>query len=70
MGTVVVKTSPKGAQVAVNNRVVDKPAPVEFYLNPGNYVIDVSMSGFKSIHRVITVEKSGKVTIEETMARD
>jgi serine/threonine protein kinase len=70
MGTVVVKTSPKGAQVAVNNRVVDKPAPVEFYLNPGNYVIDVTMSGFKSIHRVITVEKSGKVTIEETMARD
>jgi eukaryotic-like serine/threonine-protein kinase len=70
MGAVVVKTSPKGAQVAVNNRVVDKPAPVEFYLNPGNYVIDITMSGFKSIHRVITVEKSGKVTMEETMERE
>jgi len=70
MGTVVVKTSPKGAQVAVNSRIVDKPAPVEFYLNPGNYVIDITMSGFKSIHRVINVEKSGKVTMEETMERE
>ena len=70
MGTVVVKTSPKGAQVAVNNRVIDKPAPVEFYLNPGNYVIDITMSGFKTIHRVIKVEKSGKVVMEESMERE
>jgi serine/threonine protein kinase len=70
MGTVVVKTSPKGAQVAVNNRIIDKTAPVEFYLNPGNYVIDVTMSGFKAIHRVINVEKSGKVTMEETMEKE
>ena len=69
MGAVNVKTQPKGAQVAVNNRILDKPSPLQFYLNPGNYVIDITMSGYKDIHRVITVEKSGKLTLDETMDR-
>ncbi len=69
MGAVNIKTQPKGAQVAVNNRIVDKPSPVDFYLNPGTYVIDVTMSGFKPIHRVIDVEKGGKVTIDESLDR-
>lgn len=69
MGTVSVKTQPKGAQVAVNNRMVDKMSPVEFYLNPGTYVVDITLSGFKSIHKVIDVEKNGKVVIEENLDR-
>jgi hypothetical protein len=69
MGVVSVKTQPKGAQVAVNNRIVDKLSPVEFYLNPGNYVIDITMSGFKSVERVITVDKNGKVVIDESLDR-
>ena len=70
MGTVSVKTQPKGAQIAVNRRVVDKPSPVVFYLNPGNYVIDITMSGFKSVEKVITVEKNGKVAVEENLDRE
>lgn len=69
MGTVSVKTQPKGAQIAVNGRVVDKASPVVFYLNPGNYVVDITMSGFKDVERVITVDKNGKVSIEESMDR-
>jgi hypothetical protein len=70
MGTVSIKTQPKGAQVAVNSRIVDKPSPVMFYLNPGNYIIDITMSGFKDVHRVITVEKNGKVAIDESLDRE
>jgi hypothetical protein len=69
MGAVSIKTQPKGAQVAVNNRIVDKFSPVDFYLNPGTYVIDITMSGFKPVHRVIDVEKSGKVAIDENLDR-
>jgi hypothetical protein len=69
MGTVSVKTQPKGAQVAVNNRIVDKFSPVDFYLNPGTYVIDVTMSGFKPIHRIVEVQKGAKVALEETLER-
>jgi protein kinase-like protein/PEGA domain-containing protein len=70
MGAVSIKTQPKGAQIAVNNRIVDRMSPAEFYLNPGNYVVDITMTGFKSIHKVIAVEKSGKVVIEESLDRE
>ncbi len=70
MGTVSLKTQPKGAQIAVNRRVLDKVSPVEFYLNPGTYVIDVTISGYKTLHRVINVDKGGKVAIDETLERE
>jgi serine/threonine-protein kinase len=70
MGAVNIKTQPKGAQIAINNRIVEKNSPVEVYLDPGNYVVDITMSGFKGIHRVITVEKSGKVVIDESLNRE
>ena len=69
MGGVEIKTQPKGAQVAVNNRILDKYSPVEFYLDPGTYVVDVTLSGYQGIHRVITVDKGGKVVIEESLQR-
>ncbi|HSY65458.1 MAG TPA: serine/threonine-protein kinase [Terriglobales bacterium] len=70
MGTVSVKTQPKGAQVAINNRILDKFSPVELYLDPGTYVVDITLSGFKSVHRVVDVEKNGKVSIEESLNRE
>ena len=70
MGAVSVKTQPKGAQVAINNRIVDKFSPVELYLDPGTYVVDITLSGFKSVHRVINVDKNGKVSIEESLDRE
>jgi hypothetical protein len=70
MGAVSIKTQPKGAQVAINNRIVDKNSPVDLFLDPGNYVLDITLSGFKSVHRVITVEKSGKVVIDENLDRE
>jgi len=67
MGTVSVKTQPKGAQITVNSRALDKGSPFEFYLNPGTYVLDVTMPGYRGIHRVITVEEGEKVAIEEAL---
>jgi len=67
MGVVSIKTNPKGAQIAVNRRIVDKASPVDFYLNPGNYLVDITLPGYKDIHRVINVDKGGKVVIDETM---
>jgi serine/threonine-protein kinase len=70
MGTVSVKTQPKGAQIAINNRMIDKTSPVEFYLNPGTYVVDITLSGYKSAQKVINVEKGGKVAVEEILERE
>jgi hypothetical protein len=69
MGTVSIKTQPKGAQITVNRRVIDKASPVDFYLNPGAYLIDITLSGYRPLHRVINVEKGNKVTLDETLQR-
>jgi Protein kinase domain/PEGA domain len=69
MGIVSVKTQPKGAQVAVNQHMLDKDSPVEFALDPGNYEVDITLSGYSPIHKLITVDKGGKAVIDEVMQR-
>lgn len=68
MGIVTVNTQPKGAKIAVNNHIINKPSPAKFYLNPGNYVIDITLPGSNSIHRVVSVDQRSKVVIDEVMA--
>jgi serine/threonine-protein kinase len=65
--TISIHTQPKGAEVAVNKRMLDKPAPVDVMVDPGNYVIDITLSGYTPVHKIITATKSGKVVIDEAL---
>ncbi|HVO60744.1 MAG TPA: serine/threonine-protein kinase [Terriglobales bacterium] len=67
MGRISVKTQPKGAQVTANHRMVEKMTPVEFLLNPGNYMVDITMPGYKPVRRVINVEEGSKVELNENL---
>jgi eukaryotic-like serine/threonine-protein kinase len=69
MGSIVIRTQPKGAQVAINQRILDKTSPAGVAVEPGNYVVDVTMTGFKPIHKVINLEKGGKAVIDEVLER-
>jgi hypothetical protein len=69
MGSVSIHTQPKGAQVAINQRVLDKLAPVDVMLGPGNYIVDITLTGFKPVHKVVSVEKGGKAAIDEILER-
>jgi serine/threonine protein kinase len=69
MGTISVHTQPKGAQVAINQRVLDKLSPVDVMLGPGNYIVDVTLTGFKPVHKVVTVDKGGKAAVDEVLER-
>jgi hypothetical protein len=70
LATVSVKTQPRGAQIAVNQHMLDKGSPVDFTLDPGNYVVDITMTGFAPVHKVITVDKGGKAVIDEVLQRE
>jgi hypothetical protein len=70
MGTVFVRTQPKGAQVAVNQHMVGKNSPVDVMLDPGNYIVDITLTGYTPIHKVITVDKGGKAVIDEVMTHE
>ncbi len=66
-GRVTVRTNPKGAQVLVNGQPVKKNTPVEFFLNPGSYEITLMHPAHKVVKKIITVEKGGKLTLDETL---
>jgi serine/threonine protein kinase len=70
MGVVGIKTQPKGAQVAVNQHMLDKSSPVDVMLDPGNYIVDITMTGYIPIHKVISVDKGGKAVIDEIMQHE
>ncbi|MGB9238494.1 MAG: PEGA domain-containing protein, partial [Terriglobales bacterium] len=69
MGTIVIHTQPRGAQVAINQQLVEKLSPVSVMVGPGNYIVDITLTGFKPIHKVISVEKGGKTPIDEVLER-
>jgi len=70
MGSVSIRTQPKGAQIALNQHLLDKQSPVEVMLGPGNYVMDITLTGFKPLHKIINVEKGGKVAVDEILERE
>jgi serine/threonine protein kinase len=69
MGAISIHTQPKGAQVAINQRVLDKISPVDVMLGPGNYIVDITLTGFKPIHKVVSVDRGGKAAIDEILER-
>jgi hypothetical protein len=69
MGSIVVRTQPKGAQVAINQQVLDKTSPLGVAVGPGNYIVDITMTGFKPIHKVIGVERGNRTAIDEILER-
>ncbi|MGO9087199.1 MAG: PEGA domain-containing protein [Candidatus Sulfotelmatobacter sp.] len=66
-GVVSIHTQPKGAQVAINQHLLEKNSPVDVALDPGNYVIDITLTGYAPLHRVITAEKGDKVVVDEVL---
>jgi Serine/threonine protein kinase len=69
MGALSIHTQPKGAQVVINQRLLDKTSPVDIMIGPGNYVVDITMTGFKPFHKVVIVDKGGKTAIDEILER-
>jgi hypothetical protein len=67
--TVSIKTQPKGAQVTINQHMLEKSTPVEAALDPGNYMIDITLTGYAPIHKVITAEKGSKLVVDEVMQK-
>jgi serine/threonine protein kinase len=66
-GILSIRTQPKGAQIAINQHLLDKGSPVDVSLDPGNYVIDITLSGYAPLHRVIATEKGSKVVVDEVL---
>lgn len=65
--TVSIHTQPKGAQVAINQHIMEKNSPLDVALDPGNYVIDITLTGYAPVRKVVTADKGGKVVVDEVL---
>jgi serine/threonine protein kinase len=65
--TLSIRTQPKGAQITVNQRMLDKGSPVDVAVDPGNYVVDITLTGYAPVHKVVTAEKKAKLVIDEVL---
>jgi serine/threonine protein kinase len=67
--TVSIRTQPKGAQIAINQHMLDKGSPVDILLDPGNYEVDITLSGYAPVHKIITADKGGKAVVDEVLQK-
>ena len=65
--TVSIRTQPKGAQVAINQHIMEKNSPFDVALDSGNYVIDITLTGYAPLHKIITADKGGKIVVDEVL---
>lgn len=64
---VTVRTSPPGATVFINGQSVTKNTPVDFALNPGNYVMELHLNGYQTVQKTISVETGKPLAFDEPL---
>jgi eukaryotic-like serine/threonine-protein kinase len=65
--TVSIRTQPKGAQISFNRHMVEKNTPADVFVDPGNYEVEISLSGYAPVRKVVSAAKGEKVVIDEVL---
>lgn len=67
---VSVRTTPRGAQIVINGVLVQgKNSPMRLGLDPGSYDVVLQLSGYKPLHKTVTVEKGTSLELDETLEK-
>jgi hypothetical protein len=53
--------------VAINQRILDKTSPVGVMVGAGNYIVDITLTGYKPIHKVVSVDRGDRTAVVETL---
>jgi serine/threonine protein kinase len=69
MATVQIRTSPKGARIIVNQRVLDKTTPAEFAVPEGAYEIALALDGYSRVERTINVVAGSTFVVDEQLQK-
>jgi hypothetical protein len=69
LSTVVLKSTPDGADVTVDGKFVGS-TPSTVRLMPGDHMIAIDKSGYKTWQRTMTVNPGGIVTVDATLERN
>ncbi len=69
MGTLKIKTSTRGAQITINNRVMDRATPADFAVPPGNYEVILTAPGYKPLRKMISLQSGDRLNLDEVLER-
>lgn len=64
----IVKTTPPGARIVLNDRLRFGPTPTELDLPPGNYRISLSLPGHRPIIKDIELRANQPLTLDEALS--
>src|SRR5262249_36680954 len=67
--TIHVRTNPKGAVLLINGHPAPKVTPLRIPLLPGKYEIELQMDGYRSVRRVINLDRGVPLEIDEVLER-
>ena len=68
-GSVILRTTPMGADVWVDGKVTSYKTPIKFPASPGKYKVSLRLPGYKPLTRQVQIEKGKTTTIEETLEK-
>jgi hypothetical protein len=50
--------------------MLDIGSPVDVMLDPGSYIVDITLTGHAPVHKVITVDRGGKAVVDEVLQHE
>ncbi len=65
--TVSIRTQPKGAQISFNQHMIEKNTPVDVIVDPGNYEVEISLSGYAPVRKIVSAAKGEKLVVDEVL---
>ncbi|HEY3768246.1 MAG TPA: serine/threonine-protein kinase [Candidatus Angelobacter sp.] len=68
-GLVHIRTDPEGASIVVDGKAAPKKTNARWPADPGVYSIVLQMSGYKTVHRNVKVQKGKTVNIDEILEK-
>jgi predicted Ser/Thr protein kinase len=68
-GLVHIRTNPEGATIVIDGKAAPKKTNARWPADPGVYSIVLQMSGYKTVHRNIRVQKGKIVNIDEILEK-
>ena len=69
-GTLEVKTTPPGAAIVINGRDPRGASPSELELPPGIYGVRLSLDGYQTAEREVTIAPEKSQAVEITLQRE
>jgi len=69
MAQVEIKTEPKGAQILINGKALDKTTPAVVQVEAGNYDVVLKKDGYQEVRTTLSVSAQEKTKIKETLRK-